>query len=183
MDGAELIGEVAGLAPGLGLKYQRDGKEVYQLWGTGKPVVLEVAATGPVKVTDLMGRTRELLPLDGRIYLLLNTTTVYLSGPVQSVSTSKEVVLREKTPAFFRIPMTLEFQAPADFRLKLRNGEFQPGQVRLPVSEKKSAAPPSQANSAGQADSVDFCFSNLKSLPSLSRKRSGWMQRAIWFCV
>lgn len=140
VDGAELIGEVAGLAPGLGLKYQRDGKEVYQLWGTGKPVVLEVAATGPVKVTDLMGRTRELLPLDGRIYLLLNTTTVYLSGPVQSVSTSKEVVLREKTPAFFRIPMTLEFQAPADFRLKLRNGEFQPGQVRLPVSEKVGGA-------------------------------------------
>lgn len=136
MDEAELVGEVAGLAPGLGLKYQRDGKAVYQLWGTGKPVVLEVAATGPVKITDLMGRTRELTPVAGKIYLLLNTTTAYLTGPIQKIGTSREVMLSEKAPAFFRIPMKLEFQAPADFRLKLRNGEFQPGPVNLPGAEK-----------------------------------------------
>lgn len=140
LDEADLVGEVSGIEPALGLKFRRDDRDIYQLWGTGKPVVLEAEATGPVEVVDLVGKKTVLTPVDGKIDFLLNTTTVYLSGPVRKIAKSGTVSLDEKNPAFLRVPMKLDFRAPSGFRLRLRGKEFDPGAVELPGSERVGGA-------------------------------------------
>ena len=133
---AEFKREVPNLAPALGIELEQNREKVWQLWGTGKPVVLEVAAEGPVEVADLFGATRTLPPADGKVFLLLNTTTVYLRGPVKSIAVSREVTLEELAKPVFNNPMRVRFSASAGTTLKLRGQECRPGEITLPGSDR-----------------------------------------------
>ena len=68
------------------MRYQAQGGPLKVLWtASDTPKAVAVRASGPVTLTDVMGASRTLKPVDGTILLTLTGDPVYLSGPVGTV--------------------------------------------------------------------------------------------------
>jgi hypothetical protein len=63
-----------------------DGADaVHVAWSTEGRTHLSIAASGPIKVVDIMGRTSELRPARGRAEIALGPDPIYLRGAVDAV--------------------------------------------------------------------------------------------------
>ena len=120
------------------LLFRNNGQEIRQIWAGDTPVALEVHADKELVVTDIMGASRTLKPVNGKIDLLLCNTTVYLKGAVKAVTRSKDINVSIRRPACLGAPMHIDFAAPANTALDVRGKKNSSGTVELPGAERTS---------------------------------------------
>ncbi|MBQ9774842.1 MAG: hypothetical protein IJW17_02265 [Lentisphaeria bacterium] len=118
------------------LLFRKGDMPIRQLWAAATPFPFEIQTDQPVEVIDLMGVSRTMTPVNGKIILLLNNTTVYVKGAVKNVMRSKEFDLSMRRPACVGTPLYINLKMPADTVLDIRGWQVFPGAVELPGADR-----------------------------------------------
>ncbi|MBB6673447.1 OmpL47-type beta-barrel domain-containing protein [Cohnella nanjingensis] len=130
LTGAQFVARDATASTIRSYAFQKDGASIRAIWAVGSKQV-KLRTDEPVALTDMMGNTTALTPLDGYVYVSLTGEPLYVAGDVQAVEESDSFILTAAKGVVGEPgTATLHVQNPSG---SLLNAEFVTEGVKTPV--------------------------------------------------